>query len=163
MPSPKERLDQEILRRSTDHLSKHQPSGEAYEFNIKIRKVNIPDEVRGKFSEAHITDIYEFAASQRLKDFVENLKTDFPWIHDWRQDGRSGGWLVIVPNDAVLLSEFGKHVRPKMKRLKDLDEIAARVEEAKRDFKLDMESPEWWGISRSKKVPWNPREEGRGR
>jgi hypothetical protein len=154
MASLKERLEREISK----YLSKHQRSGEAYEFNIKIRKVNIPDEVREKFSEVQIQDIYDFAASQRLKDFMDNLKPEFPWIRDWRQDGRSGGWLVIEP-DAAALNDYGniEDVRFAKKRFSDLDEIAARVMAAKSIFVNDMQSGEWWDVHPKKKKPWRPR------
>jgi hypothetical protein len=147
-----------VKERLHRYLSRHQSSGEAYEFGIKIRKVNIPDKVREKLSEAQIQDAFDSEASQRLDAFMEQLKDDFPWILRWRQDGRSGGWLVIEP-DAAALDDYGnvEDVRFAKKRLNDLNEITRRVEASKRDFVDDMQSGEWWGVH-PKKQFWSPRE-----
>jgi hypothetical protein len=154
--SQKEHLERGLF----GHLSRHQRSGEAYEFDIKIQKINIPDEVRERVSDSRIGAIFEVEASGRLNAFMDELKNDFPWIHEWRQDGRSGGWLVIEP-DAAALDEYGnvEDVRFARKRLSDLDEIAARVEEAKKALKKDMGSSEWWGgrVKKVKKQDWSPR------
>lgn len=146
------------------YFSKHQPHdrGEAYEFSIKMRPVGIPKEVRERLPEKVIDNIYEAEAQFRIDVFMEELIEKFPWIVTWRTAGRSGGWLVIEPEFAVLdehgnvdLDSAPGSRGPKdwfpggssahaEKRLDDLAEIGRLVGAAKRDLKMDLESVAWW-------------------
>lgn len=138
--TPRESIELALLQ----YCSKHSDE-EAYEFNIKIRRVDIPDEVRERLSSDNIEVVYNEESDIRLGDFVEGIKEGFPWIRNWTQAGRSGGWLVIFPEDGVF-DEYGKLVdlRKAKARLRNLNKIYDLLNKAKGDLIRDMQSREWW-------------------
>lgn len=141
----KERGREKVSKEIQKYLSRHHGQGEAYDFNIKMRIVNVPDEVRERLTANQIDNIYNYEAGERLEFFMEELMSEFPWISAARQEGRSGGWLTVVPEDAVF-DDYGniQDLRHAKARLRALDEVDERVKEAKEAFKKDLESKEWW-------------------
>lgn len=138
----------DITKEIEGFLSSHNRRGEAYDFDIKLRKIYVPDPVRKRMSEEEINDIAEQLAQSDLDAFMEQLQEDFPWIHEWRQEGRSGGWLTIVP-DVAVLDDYGNvdDLRMARKRANDLNEIARQVDEGVRQHVESLESKKWWDES----------------
>lgn len=135
----------DIAKEIEEFLSSHNRRGEAYDFDIKLQKIYVPDSVRRRLGEEEINRVADDLAQSDLEAFMDQLKKDFPWIHEWRQEGRSGGWLTIVPDHAVM-DDYGNvdDLRDAKKRLKDLYEIERQVEEAKDQHVADLESKKWW-------------------
>lgn len=135
----------DIAKEIEEFISSHHRGGEAYDFNIKLQKIYVPDAVRRRLGEEEINRIAEDLARSDLEAFMDQLQKDFPWIHEWRQEGRSGGWLTIVPDHAVL-DDYGNidDLRDAKKRLKDLHEIERQVEKAKNQHVAALESKRWW-------------------
>ena len=66
-------------------------------FNIKMYDVPDFQEIATKFGQSEnqiAEDWYEHLRS-RLESWANDLMEECPWIKDWNQDGRSGGWLVL--------------------------------------------------------------------
>lgn len=140
------RMSKESLERNlSKYLSRHSAGQEAYEFNIKIQKINIPNEIRENVSEDDIESVYNFESRNRLLYFAGGILDEFKFIRVWSQEGREGGWLVLYPKEDVF-DDSGKvtdlHIAKA--RLRDLDEIYRRAQKARSDFRRDMESGEWW-------------------
>lgn len=95
--SKKDRLAEEL-----DKYLSSRYREEAYEFNIKIMKVHVPEKVRKSLTESEVNDIFMHESAVQLEDFIDELRSDYSWISEWSQEGRSGGWLVIQPDDPVL-------------------------------------------------------------
>lgn len=139
-------ISQKTLERIlSKYLSRHSAGQEAYEFNIKIQKINIPKEIRESVSEDDTESVYDIESKSRLVDFAEGLLNEFPWIHKWYQEGRSGGWLVLYPREEIF-DDYGNVTDIDMakRRHKDLIEISRRVLHAKGELIGDMESKGWW-------------------
>jgi hypothetical protein len=64
-------------------------------YNIKIHRLNIPEEVEEKLSPQAIDNIIWSTAGWALEDFIDYLKSEFKDISSVFQAGRSGGWLHI--------------------------------------------------------------------
>jgi len=143
-----------------DFKSKHyQRTGqEAYDFNIKIYKVEIPEIVRHIMSPDDIDYNYQKFAQLALKDLVDDLRHDYDWIFNWYQEGRSGGWLTLVTNDMVFVD--GIRLGAPRKRIRDLREIEEKVRIAKREFEEEVESEDFWEIGPR---DWSPRVKGKPR
>ncbi len=135
----------DIAKEIEGFLSSHNRRGEAYDFDIKMRKVYVPAPVRKRMSEEAIDEIAQGLAAEDINAFMDQLKKDFPWIHEWRQEGRSGGWLTIVP-EAAALDDYGRieDLRYAKKRLNDLYEIEKQVEEGVNQHIATLESKTWW-------------------
>lgn len=136
---------QKVAKALEKYLSSHQRYGEAYDFNIKLRRIDIPDEVRKRLPERVINQYVDDLAQSDIEAFMDGLKHDYPWIEGWRQEGRSGGWLTIVP-EAGAMDEYGRieDLRYAKKRLSDLEEIEEQVKSAKKAHVADLESKAWW-------------------
>jgi hypothetical protein len=105
----------------------------------------------------------------QLKFFVEWLQEDFPFIEDYYQEGRSGGWLLLkldsldgliediefTEKDYINLNLNPGEIRPAIKlikdstrsienRIRDIYKIAKRVEKSKTSLAKEMSSPEYW-------------------
>lgn len=164
----------EVEKEIQGYLSTHErlrSGGEMYDFDIKIqRRINIPDVVREikDWTESELSDHVESAMAEFLKDFVMALMERYPWIAEWAQSGRSGGWLVLRTENPVL-DEYGRilfdvegeskravsqALAPARKRLRALREIEGLVDRAKRDLVRDLESAVWWGITPK---DWRPK------
>jgi len=116
-------FDDLVFEYEKDYKSRHyQRFGqEAYDFNIKIYKINIPEIVRHIMSEDSIETNYQQAAESALDTFVSDLRHDYDWIFNWSTEGRSGGWLTLVTNDMAFvdgildeidLTGYDAHLRP---------------------------------------------------
>jgi len=64
-------------------------------YNIKIYRLNVPEEVEKKLSPEVIDNIIWESASFELDNFIDYLKSEFKDISSVFQAGRSGGWLHI--------------------------------------------------------------------
>jgi hypothetical protein len=64
-------------------------------YNIKIHRLNIPEEVEEKLSPEIIDNIIWESASLELDYLIDYLKSEFKDISSVFQAGRSGGWLHI--------------------------------------------------------------------
>lgn len=161
MPPPRK---EEIARRVGKWISRHQDLGrrypEAYEIDIRIHRVDIPDYVRAAMDEASIGSIVSDAMRVALMDFAEGLTEDYPWIRTWAQEGRSGGWLVLYTDDPVLDYEGNvPNARKAQKRLRDLSEIHRRQNRAEHAFRRLMENPDFWdgfGLPGPRRQDWRP-------
>lgn len=147
-----EELDREY---ENDYRSRHWKPNlgeEAYDFNIKIQKVWIPDKVREAYPEIEIEAKYNERAQLGLQDLVDDLKYKYDWIRDTWQEGRSGGWLVLVTPDPVFID--GIRLGAPRKRIKELREIDEIVTKAKKELVKDLENEGYWEISPR---DWSPR------
>jgi len=90
--------------------------GAVYEFNVKLHRVqaDVPD------------PIWEQDVRAAMEEFKTALKRKYPWIGETYLTGRSAGWLAVEDPE-------GKMTK------KTLEDIAKRVESAKRQFVKDME------------------------
>ncbi len=161
MASASDELAQELQ----SYMSRHDSfTGESYEFNIRLGTINIPEDVQQNATQQSIDDIVQVEIGFRLKDFVVGLKTDFPWIYDWDQAGRSGGWLVLQPDYGVMdedgtIPNLGKA----RSRLKDLRKISRLVQEGVQGLEEDLATIEFWvnvlpQYTPKSKKHWDPRE-----
>jgi hypothetical protein len=142
------------------------------EFNIKMGRVDIPQEVLDKAEKLGVTEQLDHyfweELPQQLEFFIEWIKEDFPFVLDYFQEGRSGGWLLLkldpisgiedleyIENDYVNLNLNPGEIRPAIKqvkqttrqienRIRDIYKIAKRVEKSKKSLEKEMSSPEYW-------------------
>lgn len=152
-PSTEEKR-KELEKEFDEYLSSRLRGQEAYEFDIKIQKIDLPRGVRRNFTESIIDDTVQSFMAHSLKDFAEALKKRFNWIHNWHQEGRSGGWLVLEPDYGILEKETG--IQTLRNRLKDLRTIDKLVQQGLREVVKTMESRDYWEIP---KQDWSPRDE----
>lgn len=144
-----ERLEDEAIRKWLNkYISTTVPRDvEAYGFNIKVRRIDLPEVARHKFSEDEIDRVVQVAMAERLRDFVDSLQEKYAWISNWLQEGRSGGWLVLITEDSVLDEDgFVPDRKKGEKRLQDLFEIEESIKENMRAMEQDLSSLKWWGI-----------------
>lgn len=154
---------EELLREFEPFLSTHGPHGEeAYQFNIKIQKVDIPDMVRRVLGEDALNQKFEEVQNQRLVVFANDVQADNDWIDGWGQYGRSGGWLVFWPFYRVLSDSHGFDFTGARARLKSLRKIEKELREAIVQFKRDMQNPAWWGVGPKDWMPGGDRRRLRG-
>ncbi len=156
--------EEELLQDLQSYLSRHDSfAGESYDFDIKARGVNIPEVVHQHTSQQRIDNIVQTEMEFRLREFIDELKHDFPWVYDTAQAGRSGGWLVIQP-DAEVMDEQGiPHLESARRRLRDLEEISQRVKEGIRGLKEDLATLNFWSDRVSAPIlpsrkDWDPRD-----
>ena len=147
-------FDDLVFEYEKDYKSRHyQRFGqEAYDFNIKIYKINIPEIVRHIMSEDSIETNYQQAAESALDTFVSDLRHDYDWIFNWSTEGRSGGWLTLVTNDMAFVD--GIRIGVPRKRIRDLRDIDERLRIAKRIFIKELESEDFWEVGPR---DWSPR------
>jgi len=144
------------------------------EFNIKMSSVNVPDEVLDKAEKLGVREqldqyFWEELPDQ-LKFFVEWLQEDFPFIEDYYQEGRMGGWLLLklappvnyyeddlngIRQDFENLNMDVRDIKPAIrevknttkqleKRIKEIYRIARRVENGRKSLSKEMSSPKYW-------------------
>lgn len=150
-----QREQEEALKQIEEYRSGHyrNPSYEAYEFNIKIYKIWIPERVRQWNKEEDLEALVQEVLDCRLREFIDDMRREYQWIDVASQEGRSGGWLVLATAD------FAEYMPRAWKRLKDLQEIESKVNRAKRDLVRELESEKWWadqGYMPSSKKHWWP-------
>jgi hypothetical protein len=143
------------------------------EFSIKMHRIDIPQDVLDKAEKLGVTDQLDHYFWEELPDqlkfFVEWLQEDFPFIEDYYQEGRSGGWLLLklssldgliediefTEKDYINLNLNPGEIRPAIKlikdstrsienRIRDIYKIAKRVEKSKTSLAKEMSSPEYW-------------------
>lgn len=125
---------------------------EAYDFNIKIQKIWIPEKVRQVHSEQVIQEKYDERARAAFEDFSDLIRNDYDWIGAISQQGRSGGWLVIETEDPAFVE--GEPLRLPRKRIMALRQIYEDLKKAKQDFVKELEDQQFWEISPR---DWSPR------
>lgn len=82
-------------------------------FNIKVQRVDIPDVVRQRRSEAEVQSIFEAFTREYIHDFVMDMRDKYMWIDTMYTDGRSGGWLETslnmqeLPEIQIVLEAYG--------------------------------------------------------
>ncbi len=159
----REALERELHRYLDDHRAVR---GEAYKFDIRIRAIPLPAAVRALLTPRDIENIVGVEMSERVADFALGLKDKFPWIGEWTQAGRMGGWLVIETESPVL-DEYGniEDVSEARQRLNDLDEISEMVRSGIGALVDDLESHRFWAQFIPNYSPraygrkhWDPRE-----
>jgi len=136
----------DVAKRIESFLSRHRiPKSweEIYDFNIKLPVIRVPQSIRDKVSEGRLSEFFNFAMEHDLEAFTEGLKTDYPWIVEWGQQGRSGGWLVLVSKDPVR-DEWGEvpDLRRARKRLRDLEKIESEIRESMKSLRSYYETVE---------------------
>ena len=69
-------------------------------FNIKIYDTPNFAEIASEYnlSEEQIYEDWGEFLKLTLDGFAQQMMEECPWINDWSQDGRSGGWLVVETN-----------------------------------------------------------------
>lgn len=150
---------EELVREYQDTFaSRHVRGEEAYEFNIKIQKLDIPEIVRHTGTRDNLEFNVEELMEERLREFVEALESRFHWIRRWSRAGRSGGWLVLEPDEPLFTAADEVTVRMLEKRIKDLRTIDELLKKAKAKLKRDAASKDFWGIG---PTDWSPRASGR--
>lgn len=146
------------IRRRLDRHGLAREGEEAYQFDIKMYGIEVPDAVRAAFGEEDVSERIDMEMHLRLTEFMLALKEDFHWIGRAEQAGRSGGWLVVVANDAVLDDKGNVADRREARsRLLSVLEIEALVKAGKLALERDLFDPQWWGVGPKE---WSPR--GRG-
>lgn len=173
MASTPDELAQEIY----DFLDYHNVlTGEAYKFNIKLPSIEIPAEVREQISETTINEVSQAAMQESLEGYVDTFKRKFPWIRNWAQAGRMGGWLVLASHNPVLVIGHRpdgvavpevepEDIKNARKRLRDLEKIEALIKEGKQWLMEDLASDDFWKDHvptyqprRGSRKYWDPRE-----
>ena len=145
----------DILKEYREHFaSSHYDSEgkEAYDFNIKIQKINIPTIVRRAYKEDEIQKRYEVAAIGTVEGVKQMLEDNYDWIEEVYQTGRSGGWLTVVTEIPVFRGEA--KLSEMRARIADLQNIETTLKVVKGDFIRDMESTDFWEIGPR---DWSPR------
>lgn len=138
-----------------DWRSRHEPTDygkEAYDFNIKIRKISIPDKVRQAYTEEEIQEKYDARAEYAVMQFTDDLRNDYDWIGATSQQGRSNGWLVIEAEDPAFVEDVP--LRVPRKRIMALRQIYEDLQKAKKRFVKELEDEQFWEISPR---DWSPR------
>ena len=75
-----------------------------YEFNVKMYGSSGPDWDMSKYvpDQTYWEEIGNFVQS-----FVDGMKEDFPWIGEWGQVGRSGGYIALQDGDKLISEAEG--------------------------------------------------------
>jgi hypothetical protein len=149
----------EEIRKRISRRARPIEGREAYDFNIKIYKIDIPKGVRTiqKKTEEQIGSVVDHEMAAKLSETVHVLGEEYRWISGWEQGGRSGGWLVLWTEWPVL-DERGE-IEPgclglARARASDLAKIEKEVEKGKRELVEMLEDPQFWGLS---PIDWSPR------
>jgi hypothetical protein len=143
-----EEVEKEIRKYISSNYRTRGPE-EAYDFNIKVRLIDVPEIARHKFSEAEIDQHVQTAMADRLRGFANDLLSEYPCITDWQQEGRTGGWLVLITHEPAidLYDEIQKsELVSARNRLKDLFEIDNSIRENIKSMQQEFSSLKWWGI-----------------
>lgn len=152
-----------------DYLYGSGDGDEEYRFNIRMRSAWLPDEIVKKLTPSQQDDLLSGTYREALEMFMDEVRQNYKWVSGWRQDGRSGGWLVIGTSDPVL-DQYGRipeHESEKggpkdwsplstaaaRQRIKDLDEIDTQLRADKKMLAEDMLSMKFWGAEKY----WNRR------
>ena len=64
-------------------------------FNVKIQRLDIPDDVRARVDEHQMESIINRFTAEYVADFEDMIKDRYPWVTGTYLSGRSGGWLEI--------------------------------------------------------------------
>ena len=136
----------------------HRGPEEAYDFDIKIYRVDLPRELRypGE-NRDEIDERIQKLYRDELDDFMAVLGTH-DWVQTSYQEGRSGGWLVVVvkPGHEVWDERGGLvSLTAARRRLGALRGIEAGKDEGILRLQQTLASRDFWGIP---KQDWSPRD-----
>jgi len=80
-----------------------------FEWDIKMGKINIPDEVRTKINDDKLNRIYQDEAQLNVKTLGDEIVDGYSWAEDWYQEGRMGGWFCIEADFNELVSDINSY------------------------------------------------------
>lgn len=155
-----ERRNALVQEYQKEFASRHTHGEEIYEFNIKIQKLDIPEIVRQTSTKENLEFNVDDLMEERLREFAESLESKYYWIRRWGREGRSGGWLVLEPDEPMFSAAEDVSIRMLEKRIKDLRAIGESLKKAKAKLRRDVASKEFWGIG---PTDWSPRANPRPR
>lgn len=142
---------------------RHRTKG--FEFDIKLRFLHLPEEVREFLDDETIYDIFMDESRIRLELLIGELKEKYDWIEDIFIEGRSGGWLVIVPKydlyeefiediypafvdfdsmDEEDLEDFFDMIRGQKKIFDDLAKIESKISKELKFFENELNNIDFW-------------------
>jgi len=73
----------------------HHCWGSQFQFNVKMYRINIPDEIKEHLSPEEISELIDIEIQVCFEEFKEEMHNSFVWLRDIYFAGRSGGWLVL--------------------------------------------------------------------
>jgi hypothetical protein len=111
------------------------------EFDVKMRRVDIPDFARSELSTDEIDAEVADGVDAALYGLKLELKEKYKWVGKVGLVGRSGGWLVIEDAERGYGSDGET---PDPKRDDEWDEIQKMVSEGLADVVTSLESDEFW-------------------
>jgi len=127
MPSwrtrPRAEVEHGLLRRRSRHT---EGPAEAYDFNIKIYGLRPPEGLHRLMTPDEVDERFQIETATRLGEFVDMLRSVFPWVLDAYPTGRMGGWLTV---------------------------IVQKIEREKRNLARDAAENDFWAI---RKQDWRP-------
>ncbi len=157
--------EEDLVQELQSYMSGHDSfAGESYEFNIRLRAVNLPEDVQQNVAQRNIDEIVQVEMDFRLGEFISELKRTFPWIYGAAQAGRSGGWLVLQPDYSIMDEDATiPDLEKARSRLTDLDKISRLVKEGISEFEADLATTDFWEAVLPQYTPkskkhWDPRE-----
>jgi hypothetical protein len=148
LPTAEEAL--ETLRRFAGH---HCQRPGWFQFNIKVREDLTPPEwVREALTDEERWQKESDIASQELANMVDAgecdsaIQADFPWVKDWHQAGRMGGWLVLQHGSARRADayEWDGETDEAIDLALDLELIERRVERGVKAYAEYVRSDDAW-------------------
>jgi hypothetical protein len=120
---------------------RHSPVG--FEFDIKTRSWPDTEEIAQSsgFTEEEIESMWDLFLADRLEmsgnDFVET----YDFFDDWGQTGRSGGWLLMIPDrhTKYLIEDYEEKIRDGVSELNDETE-SLELEEGELEKWLEIKN-----------------------
>ena len=157
MPSwrtrPRAEVEHGLLRRRSRHT---EGPAEAYDFNIKIYGLRPPEGLHRLMTPDEVDERFQIETATRLGEFVDMLRSVFPWVLDAYPTGRMGGWLTVIvkPGEEVFDSRDElRTVTGARRRLFDVEVIEQKIEREKRNLARDAAENDFWAI---RKQDWRP-------
>lgn len=95
---------------------------EGFEFNIKPRKHPDMELIRKKYeiSDEYVYELWNQFLSESLRTYMEGYLENHPGIiKKFHQTGRSGGWIKIIPYDAVGREDLENNINDEIESVKD--------------------------------------------
>jgi len=114
--------------------SMHVPGG--IEYNIKIRNIGIPGKVRDLADDKKIDLIFWQTANDYLSSIGQTIKSEFDWVNEWSQEGRSGGWLALSLNiDTSNLEDIRDFINAFEKAVNSDSDLTSFINDSKNTLK----------------------------